>query len=291
LLQDSGKDYFAFATAEHALQANPLHPLRFTLGLDYRRKGLNELGLSHFKFLHERNRKESGYLHNLALLCDDCELPITSVDHYKSSFALGETLSAANLGYKYLDGGMAAEAKDLIEQALKVEHHDSRVEHCLAEIIRRREAEREKENQLTEATTMKKTFLARMGRALVTTCAPISGSWKLPFGIMPLSIVSNRVTAVMEKKSESSGYGGIAAALSGLGGEKVPRIEKYTFEGRMTGSVCEFDLDIDSGSVLGSIGSKKKSGFVVFSTDGKTADYVELSNSKLESPATVKKVS
>jgi len=93
----------------------------------------------------------------------------------------------------------------------------------------------------------------------------------------------------MEKKSESSGYGDIAAILGGgLVGEKVPRTEKYSFEGRMTGSVCEFDLEIDSGSVLGS--SKKKSGFVVFSTDGKTADYVEVSNSKLESPATVKKV-
>ncbi len=260
LLQDSGKDYFAFATAEDALQANPLHPLRFTLGLDYRRKGLNELGLSHFKFLHERNRKESSYLHNLAFLCDDCELPITSVEHYKSSFALGETLSAANLGYKYLDGGMAAEANDLIEQAMKIEHHDSRVEHCLAEIVRRREAEREKENQLTEATTMKKTFLARMGRASVTTCASISGSWKFPFGIMPLLIVSNRVTGTMEKKSESSGYGDIVTVLSGVGGEKVPRTEKYGFKGRMTGSVCEFDLVIDSGSVLGSIGSNKKIG-------------------------------
>jgi len=75
----------------------------------------------------------------------------------------------------------------------------------------------------------------------------------------------------------------------GLVGEKVPRTEKYSFEGRMTGSVCEFDLEIDSGSVLGS--PNKKSGFVVFSADGKSADYVELSKSKLESPSTVKKVS
>ena len=41
LLNDSKKKFFAFATAEAALHENPLLPLRFSLGLDYRRADLN----------------------------------------------------------------------------------------------------------------------------------------------------------------------------------------------------------------------------------------------------------
>jgi len=174
LLKDCGHDYFAFATAEFALHENPELPLRFSLALDYHGKDLNELALYHFKFLYERNKKDSSSLHNLALLYSDCKLPISSVQHYKMAIPMGETLSAANLGFMYLDSGMAEEAKAIIEQAMKVEKHETNVEKCLAKIIQHGEEEKTKEATLLEIASTNRSFFVNMGQALMgaVTCPP-----------------------------------------------------------------------------------------------------------------------
>jgi len=292
LLKITGKEYFAFAIAESSLHENPLLPLRFSLALDYHRKDLNELGLSHFKFLYERNRKDSSSLHNLALLCSDCKLPVASVEHYKLAFSMGESLSAANLGFMYLDAGMADEAKTLIEQAMKVEGHVTRVEKCLAEIYQRREREKEKENQLLEKAATNKSFLINLGRSLSAVPPPVNGYWKFPFGQMPLTLDSNRVTGSVEIKKEVSGLG----ALFGTPGQKIERTDRYSLEGMMTGSVCEFELTIAevSGDVIMAIGlsylAGPKSGFIIFASDGQSATYAELSDSKLGSQEKLSKV-
>ena len=105
------------------------------------------------------NEEDSSSLHNLALMYAGRKLPIASVKHYKRALSLGETLSAANLGFEYLDSGMADEAKALIEQAMEAENHVSRVEKCLAEIVRRTEEEAEKEGVLiANAETYRKFF-------------------------------------------------------------------------------------------------------------------------------------
>src|ERR1039457_5421881 len=162
LLKAGDEAYFAFATAESAIHENPQFNLRFSVALDYHRKDLNDLALYHFKFLHDWDDKDSSSLHNLALLYADCKLPISAVERYKKAFAMGETLSAANLGYMYLDCGMAAEAKALIQDALKVEGHVARVEKCLAEIIERGEAEESKETELLAAAGVNREFLIGM---------------------------------------------------------------------------------------------------------------------------------
>jgi len=292
LLRFIGKEYFAFAIAESSLHENPLLPIRFGLALDYHRKDINELGLSHFKFLHERNRKDPSSLHNLALLYSDCKLPVASVEHYKLAFSMGETLSAANLGFMYLDAGMADEAKVLLEQAMKVEVHEARVEKCLAEIHQRKEVEKEKETELLEKSAATKSFLVNLGRALSAAAPPVNGYWKFPFGKMPLTLDSNRITGTVEISKEVSGFG----ALFGTPGQKIIRTDRYSLEGTMTGSVCEFELTIAdvSGDLTVPIGLSSlagpKSGFIVFAAEGQSAIYAELSGGKLGSSERLSKV-
>jgi hypothetical protein len=49
-------------------------------------------------------------VHNLSLIYGDCKLPIAGVSHYKKPSEIGETLSAANLAYMYLDRGRRPQA-------------------------------------------------------------------------------------------------------------------------------------------------------------------------------------
>lgn len=182
ILRDRGDRYFAFATAESALQDNPRLSLRFTLALDYRRRDLNELGLFHFKYLFNHDKKDTSSLHNLALLYSECKLPISAVRHYKSAIEAGETHSAANLGFLYLESGMADEAKALVDTAMEVQSHNSQVEACLADIVRHRGQEEKRETQLLEQATAERAFFVEMGRALLAPPPSINGIWKFPFG-------------------------------------------------------------------------------------------------------------
>jgi lipopolysaccharide biosynthesis regulator YciM len=284
LLKDCGDIYFAFATAEFALQRNPQLPIRSKLGLDYRLADFNELALYHFDYLHDRDPSDSSSLHNLSLLYSDCSLPILAAENYKKSFELGETLSAANLGFEYLDAGMAAEAKLLIQRALAMEPHDARVDTCLAAITERSKDEERKESELLEVATSERKFFSNMGAGLQATTISVDGRWRFPFGEMALTSSSDKIQGAAEISREESSALGLLYGLGGGSEPKGTRTDKYVLEGEITGSVCKFDLTIVEKniptfrSILGS--SSKRSGFIVFDSNGKCATYVENAEKK-----------
>jgi tetratricopeptide (TPR) repeat protein len=288
LLKNSGETYFAFAKAETALHSNPQLRIRFDLGLDYRRHSLKELGLYHFKFLHEQNPEEAGSLHNLALLCADCDLPMTSVTHYKEAFALGETLSAANLGFTYLDSGMTDDATALIKEAISKDPHDPRVEVCLAEISQRAEREEKKESELITTAGGEREFLVKMGTALQAPLAEVDGPWEFPFGEMTLVRESQTLGGTAEITKKEAGLGGLLFGGPPGGGEPRTRTEKYTLKGTLKGAVCKFTITItQQGSVsLGTIGgilggADSRTGFIVFADDGKSGTYAQVKDERL----------
>jgi hypothetical protein len=70
------------------------------------------------------------------------------------------------------------------------------------------------------------------------------------------------------------------------------RIDRYIFEGKLTGAVCDFTINVtetpqnagvylSAATLLAGLGGNKKSGFVVFASDGRSATYVELAAGKI----------
>jgi tetratricopeptide (TPR) repeat protein len=284
LLKDRGEQYFAFALAESALQQNSQFSVRFGLGLDYLREGRNELGLFHFKFLCDRNKKYAAALHNLALLYSKCKLPISAVEHYKMAIGLGETLASANLGYLYLDCGMAKEARDVVDSAMKVEGHVSDVEKCFAAIVERREGEGNKGSELLQQAAEERKFFVEMGRALETTIPSVDGCWKFPFGEMRLTATGSVLTGTAEVEREEGGLAALTASLlGGSPGRKIKRIDKYDLKGDLTGAVCEFELVRSSAPLsMPSLSDMAgpKTGFIIFAPEGGAASYAELTDRK-----------
>jgi len=286
LLKENDQHYFAFSIAEFAIHENPQLPLRFDLALDYRHHDLNELGLYHFKLMSERANPHSSWLHNLALLYADCKLLMSSVEHYKKSFALGETLSAANLGFMYLDCGMAEEAKSVCQKAMKIEPHEGNVEQCLSQIVQRTELEKEKEVEIIETSNKTRDFLVSMGQGLQVAPPVIGGPWKFPFGEMTIESDQKKIAGNSEVTTEEKKTG-----LGTLFGDSSPQVKtvKYALSGEFTGAVCSFELTstdvlpekISRLSILAGGGNRSRSGFIVFASDGKAAAYVEVAGRKL----------
>jgi tetratricopeptide (TPR) repeat protein len=292
LLKERGDVYLAFATGEAALHENPLLPIRFTLGLDYRSKAMNEIALYHFKSLYDRDGNDASSLHNLALLSAECKLPIMAVDRYRTAFGLGNSLSAANLGFLYLDSGMATEAKALINEAMKPDDHVLAVETCLADIGQRRENEREKETEILKEAAETRGFFLDMGRALSDPAPAISGKWKFPFGEMQVALISGNLHGNADVKRQEMGLAQLM--LAKIGEPPTYKIDTYVLSGKLTGSACEFQLTIGEKGELGVAGlilahSPSKFGFVVFAPDGRSAKYVERSDSKLGNVENIKR--
>ncbi|MFZ0979176.1 MAG: hypothetical protein WAN23_07200, partial [Candidatus Acidiferrales bacterium] len=194
-------------------------------------------------------------------------------------------------GYMYLDSGMAAEAKALIGDAMRDENHVPRVEKCLAEITQRREDEEERERDILRQAVDRREFFLDMGRALSAPAPPIDGQWRFPFGKMVLSVSDGSVNGSAEVKRQE---GPIVRALYGLGAEAPVRVDTYVLSGKLTGAVCDFQVIVGEkgeGGIVGLILSNEPSkfGFIVFASDGGSAKYVELSDSKLGKTEIIKR--
>jgi tetratricopeptide (TPR) repeat protein len=303
LYKASDETYLAFATAEAALQENPQVGIRFGLGLDYHRHDLADLALLHFKFLYDHDNTDAPTLHNFALMYADCNLPISAVKRYKAAIELGETLSAANLGFIYLDAGIADDAQVMIQKAMTVESHPRRVEKCLAAIIERTEDEEAKEKELLHSARKKRDFLVQMGRASYAPTPALQGRWRFPFGEMILMLNGQTVSGEVEVKTEQSAYSGFFNFSSDVGSTetKIERIESYSIQGTFTGAVCQFNLTVTDNtlralpamnalsSLYGTAGTSK-SGFFMFEADGMTGLYAELTDQKLGEPQPISRV-
>ncbi len=297
-LADEGSSYHAFAVAELALHENPgLSGLRFGLGLAYHRARMFDLFLHHYSVICEHEPNYAAALHNLGLAFGECGLPILCVSNYKQALEEGETLSASNLGYKYLDSGMADEATDLLERAMKIDGCVPEVKGCPAEVANRRAKEIELKDSKIQATSEHRDYLIALGEALlfVGTLA-LDGVWKFRFGDMTLRTSDGILLGESQITSELPAPS--LAALLGGSREPTKIVEKFRFSGELTGRTCKFEIQHERAgerlvSSLFSGTSTKTEGYIVFEVDGRSGRLVELKEgnpekfypiSKLETP-------
>ena len=246
------------------------------------------LFLLHFKYLCDSNQNPAA-LHNLALALSECGLPILSVDTYLRAINLGETLSTANLAYKFLDAGMANNARDILKPAMGIVDHDPNVDKCYAEIEERTTTEGSKQGKLIEDAQEVRKFLAAIGYGLKKIVPPIAGTWRLPFGEIDLKLVDGRVAGKAEIITEESGLAGILGT-----GEKNSKTDIYTFVGSLTGSVCKFTLEstrssssLFYGAISALGGLNTREGLILFEDGGKKAIYTELKGRKIGERVTI----
>jgi tetratricopeptide (TPR) repeat protein len=271
----------AFAVAEAALHDNPKHSIRFRLGLDYHGQRLNDLFLLHFQYLCDSNQNASA-LHNLALALSECALPILSVETYKTAIELGETLSAANLAFKYLDAGMAKNAKEILNPAMQVMDHEPAVDKCYAEIDERKASESSKRDKLIEDAQGARKFLVALGHGLKKAIPQTAGTWRLPFGDIDLKTIGVNLTGIAEITKEET-----SVAFFGTPREKTSKTETYTFAGTFTGTVCRFSVTLKTsgGNLYNALaalgGSNIREGFIVFDGGGRKGTYTEVKDNKM----------
>jgi tetratricopeptide (TPR) repeat protein len=268
------KDWYqAFAVAEHSLQRNGAQTdLHFRLAYDYSENHLNDLAAYHYESVLAQ-REDSTATNNLAVAFWDLELPIKAVVLYKEAFKSGNTLAGGNLAYRYLNAGMAEEARSVI----KIQDPSSMVTEALAEITRRKDDEVTKRQTLLDEGDSKREFLAQMGEAILgQETAHVSAKWSFPEIVMELKVEGKIVKGRATREVKS---GGLSALFGGSGQGASAAVDIFTFKGSLDGRVCHFTISEEQSDGSGYInyaGRKSRSGYVVFDTLGKTARILEV---------------
>jgi hypothetical protein len=166
------------------------------------------------------------------------ELPCKSVEAYRESEKLGETLAMSNLSFKLSDAGFLEEASQLCNQAIKIENCDPQVGAAIARIKEVRQNEEEKEQKILEGTKLKRMFFVEYAHACTKNrLTSISGIWEGPECRLDVVVKDGKFEA--PGSYEKQGFGiGLAAALSGIPGpykESQKKIFEVIYSGEIIG--------------------------------------------------------
>jgi hypothetical protein len=112
----------------------------------------------------------------------------------------------------------------------------------------------------------------------------------MPFGDMWLEHRDNNLTGVGEIEEAR-----FLRSLAGFGGPPFGgggRIQRYVLAGSIAGRTCEFRVSVSpkDGSASTLYSGKSFGGYLVFHSDGRSAQYAQLKEKKLSKFSTVERV-
>lgn len=132
---------------------------RFDAAFHQDHAGMDHLALVNYSTLLKFDPASSGALNNQGISLFKLKMPINSVRSYQTAWEKGETLAAANLGYKLIEVGLGKEADALISAALEKPSPHENVGRAMAELAEKRQEEEKKlEDSLRRATLQQRFF-------------------------------------------------------------------------------------------------------------------------------------
>lgn len=232
------EDVVNLAIMERIVEINPTDKYtRFSLAYKY--SECNEKDVSLFHYLKipfmERN---AGTWNNLGVVFDHFELRSKSVDSYRRSKEMGETLAMSNLAGKFIEAGFLTEARKECDEALAIKDSHEKVGYTSARVKSLPEEEEEKQKNLLEKTKPKSDFYKQFGRAVAQSePREMAESWEGPDGILSCTLSGQSFNAVCLYERPLSG-------LMALGIGSGDRTESFRAEyiGTLRGRTIEANV-------------------------------------------------
>jgi tetratricopeptide (TPR) repeat protein len=151
---------------EKALQYRPEDTeLRFQAARAYSLADLDALSLLHYMINLQISPQDEAALNNAGVQYDSLAMPLKAVASYRKSYALGNTLAAANMAYLYLNGGFVDDALQLLNEAKLVDDPHPNVSAAISEAAQKKEAEEETEAKVRRSAQEQRVFFAAYATA------------------------------------------------------------------------------------------------------------------------------
>lgn len=261
IAKDKQDDYLFVLFSEKALDINPVNTtIRFELAYKYGNTDKADLAIYHYKKMLDVYEDEGG-LNNIGVEYANLDMKIKSISYYKKAIEKKNTLAYSNAAYKYIDGGFADEAEQLLKQADELSKEGKSVHQNIGyaknKLEELKEAEKKKEKEILELAERKQKYKVRHAEAYSL----------INMGILPTEIKGNwhinnkwKVNLKVDNKNNVlEGYGeeefeetldGSFASLLGLGGglvnpkQKIHKIRKIRISGTAKNFSGEYKIGV-----------------------------------------------
>lgn len=292
MFKESADKFAAFGVAELALHSCPEDSdFRFSVAFDYEEADQNHLSLYHYKILCENDDTNSAALNNLGVASTKSGLPVLAAQHYKGAYKLGDTLSASNLAYKYLEAGLSDDAITLLREAQGKANCAPEVYRTLAAVHEKIKEDGLAQDKILARATDFRAFLLSFAEGILSTITrPVDGRWGFPSVQIELTRARQKLSGSKEIKTPIDPLFGFNAITGATAPTSAVRTESFEFTGVLTGRTCKFKLVSTKSEepqtvrtiLSGATGSQAIEGYIVFREDGNTGWVAELKDGRPE---------
>lgn len=183
------EDVVSLAIMERVVEIDPSDTdTRFSIAYKYSSREDTHSALFHYLNIPNQERSAMTW-NNLGVALDDCELRSKSVDAYRKSKQMGETLAMSNLARKFMQAGFLAEAQKECEEAFAIKDFHRNVGHISARLKSLPAEEEKKQEELLEKVKPKSDFFRLFGWAVAQSePKELPESWEGPDGELNVTL-------------------------------------------------------------------------------------------------------
>jgi len=214
---------------------------RFALAFKHSRCGNDDLALFHYATIPASQRSSIAW-NNLGAALDALALPIKSVEAYRRSIELNQTLAMNNIANKFLAAGFTREAQEECDRALKIEDYHENVGRTLVALRTRPAEEDRREREISTKAKPKSEFYRFLGRA-VSELEPVwtEGSWKGPDCVLDTKITGSEIEFFGSYEVQPSPLASAftQGTIFGLAARPAPIPYRIEYSGIVKGSAIE----------------------------------------------------
>jgi tetratricopeptide (TPR) repeat protein len=271
-------DEISIGTMERQLELNPDDiDTRFAIAYKYSEQGNDALAAMHYARIAYAERTAVTW-NNLGVAFARMGMQAKSVDAYRKSEEMGETLAMSNLANKLIENGFLSEAQKICEEALRLKDVNKNIGSTLGRIKEVPEEEEKKKSEELEKVRPISEFYKAFGRAVVMPMPKmLAARWQGPDCILDLTL-SGAVFYATGTFERSSGGGLLAAGIFGGGGVSgKPSLARYRVEYKgiargqaIVASVVreKEDEQAKANTLLGIVGEDRLTVLMLLSVDG-----------------------
>ncbi len=210
-------DEILIGTMERLLDLDPSDfDTRFALAYKYSEQGKDDLAAMHYARIPYAERTSVAW-NNLGVAFDQLGLPAKSVNAYRKSEEMGETLAMSNLANKLIGTGFLFEAQKICDEALKLKEIHKNVGTTLGRIKEVPEEEDKKESDTVAKARPISEFYKDFGKAVaIPMPKTLAARWQGPDCVLDITLTESAFSAT--GSYERSPPTGMIAALYGVSG-------------------------------------------------------------------------
>lgn len=211
-------DEILIGTMERLLDLDPADiDTRFALAYKYSEQGNDNLAAMHYARIPFSERSAVTW-NNLGVAFDQMGLPAKSVNAYRKSEKMSETLAMSNLANKLIGTGFLTEAQKICDEALKLKEIHKNIGKTLGRIKEVPEEEDKKETDAINKARPISEFYKEFGRAVAMPIPhSLATRWQGPDCILDITLAGSAFSAT--GTYERSSLGGLFALAIYGGGD------------------------------------------------------------------------